>query len=147
MTTPKKIILKGDPIYKERPLKDLDAYGVGGITPGMLIAYNGADVEPHPTATGFASPIFACEAPFREGSDIDTDYDQNGEQVFFAYCRPGDEVYAFLEVGANVAANALLESNGAGYFQAGSTLPVVRALEAVNNSAGSVAARIKVEVL
>lgn len=150
MATPKKIILKGDPIYKERPLKDLDVYGVGAIMPGMLIQMDSTgDVAPHPTAAGTdASPMFAVEAPFREGAGIDTAYNQNGETVLYAFCRPGDEVYAFVEVGANVAAGAVLESNGAGYLQALSTgKAVCRALEAKNNSAGSAAARIKVEVI
>ena len=34
--TPKKVILKGDPIYKEKHLKALDVYGVGFITPGRV---------------------------------------------------------------------------------------------------------------
>ena len=148
-TTPKKIILKGDPLYKERPLKALDIYGVGGVTPGMLLASVAGEYTPHATAAGTnVSPIFAVEAPFREGSDIDDDYDQDGETVLAAYCRHGDEVYALLEVGANVAQEALLESNGAGSLQAvTSGTAVVRALEAVNNSAGSAPARIKVEVV
>lgn len=147
MPTPKKIILKGDPIYKERPLLALDAYGNGAILPGMLCEYANGSVQPHETATGFASPIFAVELPAREGQDINTEYDQDGETVLLAFCRPGDEVYALLEVGGNVAADALLESGGGGHLQGGTTSPVARALEAVNNSAGETAARIKVEVL
>jgi hypothetical protein len=153
MPNPKKIILKGDPLYKERPLKALDVYGVGGITPGMLIESVAGEYTPHATAAGNASPIFAVEAPFREGGDIDTIYNQDGETILAAYCRPGDEVYALLEDGANVAQEALLESNGAGSLQAytvsGATplRPVCRALEAVNNSAGGAPARIKVEVI
>lgn len=146
--SPKKVVLKGDPVYKNAPLQALDEYDVGAIMPGMLIQRTAAgEVEPHDTATGFASPMFAVELPAREGQDIDTAYDQDGESVLYAYCRPGDEVYALLEVGANVAEAALLESNGAGYLQAGTTNPVVRAIEAVNNSAGDAAVRIRVEVL
>ena len=149
MPTPKKIVLKGDPLYKERPLKALDIYGVGGVTPGMLLGSVAGEYTPHPTAAGTSvSPIFAVEAPFREGADIDTAYDQDGETILAAHCRQGDEIYAFLEVGANVAQEAVLESNGAGSLQAlTSGTAVCRALEAVDNSGGSAIARIKVEVI
>ena len=111
------------------------------------------EVKPHATAGGNASPIFAVEAPYRLGADINTNYDEDGENVQLAFCRPGDEVYAFIEVGANVAETALLQSNGAGYLEAysSSTPPplraVARALEAKDNSAGSTPMRIKVEVV
>lgn len=146
--SPKKIILKGDPIYKERPLKALDNYDNGKIMPGMLCEYDGIYVKPHATADGFASAIFAVELAIREGADINTLYDQDGETVELAFCRPGDEVYALLDIGENVAAGALLNSGGNGHLDSTvSTYPVARALEAVNNSAGTAAARIRVEVL
>lgn len=151
---PNKIIILGDPVYKELALKALDVYGNGKVTPGMLVerAAN-KTVQPHSTSGGNAQPIFALESPFRLGADIDTVYDKDGENVRIGFCRPGDEVYALLAVGQNVAENALLQSNGAGSLMAYSaTTPplqrlVCRALEAVNNSAGSAPARIKVEVV
>ncbi len=148
VTNPKRITLKGDPIYKERMLKAVDAYGDGAIVPGMLCEYANTDeVQPHASAAGFASPIFAIELPERAGADIDTPYDEDGETVLLGFFRPGDEVYAFVEAGANVSAFALLESGGGGSLQAGTTNPIARALVAVNNSAGSAPARCKVEVL
>jgi hypothetical protein len=56
-------------------------------------------------------------------------------------------VYALIPVGENTSENALMESNGDGTLQAGATAPVARALESVNNSAGSKPARIKCEVV
>lgn len=158
MPTPNKIVLKGDPIYKERQLKALDVYGDGAITPGMLVEPTANhECAPHATAGGNASPIFGVEAPYRPGEGstlaIDTNYDEDGENVLLAYCRPGDEIYALIEVGANISENDLLQSNGAGYLEAYSSStppplrPVCRALESVNNSAGSTPARIKVEVV
>lgn len=146
-TTYRKTILLGDPIYREYPFEGLDNYDAGAIKPGHLVEITSAgEVQLHATAAGQASPRFAVELPARMGQGIDTAYDQDGETVLTAYCRPGDHVYAFLENGANVAIGALLESGGAGALQAGTTAPICRALEAVNNTSGA-QARIKVEVI
>lgn len=150
--TPKKVILKGDPIYKELPLEALDIYGDGGITPGMLIERTGTGtVQPHSTATGLAAPImFAVEDALFEGRDIDSVYDQDGEVVRYAVCRPGDEVYALLAAGNDtVDKDALLASNGDGTLRVSSTNPVARTLEDVDNDPGTggAAVRIKVEVI
>jgi len=150
---PKKIILKGDPIYKERALEALDVYGVGEIMPGMLIERTATGtVQPHSTSTGFAQKMFAVEDALFEGRDIDTAYDVDGEVVRYAVCRPGDEVYALLAAGTGndtVDQDALLESNGDGYLKVGTTNPVARTLEDVDNDPGTggAAVRIKVEVL
>lgn len=146
--SPKKVILLGDPIYREFPLQALDVYGNGKVLPGMLVEITSAgEVKPESHAAGAnVFPRFAVELPAREGQDINTYYDEDGETVLTARCRPGDHAYALLEVGANVALGAFLESNGAGSLQAVSTGRVVAmALEAVNNSAGSAPARIRVE--
>lgn len=153
MTTvlPKKIILKGDPMYKELPLEALDIYGDGGITPGMLVERTGTGtVQPHSTATGLAQPMFAVEDALFEGRDIDTAYAADGEVVRYAYCRPGDEVYALLAAGNDtVDKDALLASNGDGTLRVSATNPVARTLEDVDNDPGTggAAVRVKVEVL
>lgn len=148
---PKKIILKGDPIYKEAPLEAINASGDGAITPGMLIERTGTGtVKPHSTATGLAQAMFAVEDALFEGRDIDTDYDVDGEVVRYAICRPGDEVYAFLAAGNDtVDKDALLASNGDGTLRVSDTNPVARTLEDVDNDPGTdgAAVRIKVEVL
>ena len=157
-STPDTILLKGDPIIKEYPLEALDVYGVGAITPGMLVEQTLTNtIQPHSSAAGAASPIFAVEAlNFDANSDtmggIDDDYDTDGQTVKTAFCKPGDEVYALLEAGTGndtLGAGTLLESAGDGTLQVGSTSPVARSLEDVDNDPGSggLAKRIKVEVL
>lgn len=154
------IILKGDPMMKERPLKSsVD------ITPGMLCEYDTSYVKPHANAGQNASPIFAVENAII-GDDIDTAYTTDGEAVLLAFCEPGTEIYAFLATGNNVSIGDLLESDGAGALQkhtvpsqavneggaATYTIkqyprgPVARALAALNNTSGS-NARLTVEVL
>lgn len=148
------IILKGDPIRKE-------AIANEAITPGELIAFD-ADMEliPHGTAGGNAQKMFAIEEDF-VGDGIDTDY-STGDQVQYVVGRPGDEIYAFLEAGANVSKGDALESNGAGALQAHTAVSineagaatktvytqaiVAYAAEDKNNSAGADRVRIKVEV-
>lgn len=151
-STPSTIILRGDPIYEERPLEALDACGNGFITPGMLVEYYGDSVRPHSTDGGQASPIFAVEGQNPDSSsitlgDIDEDYDTDAQAVKMAVCRPGTRVYALIAPLTTVTQNAVMDSNGDGYLGTGSTNPVCRALEAVNNSAGTTPARIEVEVL
>lgn len=154
MTTvlPHKIILKGDPIYKELPLNEGLPCGIV-ITPGMLCERSATNtVAPHASKAGQASPLFAIENAIFEGRDIDTDYDETGESVLLAYCRPGDEVYAWLAADTGndtTGAGVLLSSYGDGYLQVGSTNPVARSLEDVDNDpgVGGAAKRIRVEVL
>jgi len=122
------------------------------ITPGMLLtAIAGGDkptLEPGPAAT-VAPPVMmvATELPQRFGQDIDTPYTVEGEVVEYYIPITGEHLYMFLEPAGNVAAGAILESGGLGYLQAGTTSPLCRALEAVDNSAGGTAVRIRVEVL
>jgi hypothetical protein len=109
---PNTILLKGDPMMKERPLKtSVD------IKPGMLCEYDTTYVKPHATAGAFASPIFAVENAII-GDDIDTSYTDDGETVLLAFSEPGDEIYALLKTGNTILNNDLLESDGAGALQA-----------------------------
>lgn len=160
-TNPSVVLLKGDPIYKELPLEPLDIYGVGSIVPGMLCVRTATNtVKPHATSAGAASAIFAVEAlAFASGANasktqggIDDPYDEDGQSVKLAYCKPGDEIYALLAAGAGndtTGAGVLLESNGHGYLKVGSTSPVARSLEDVDNDPGtnSLPKRVRVEVL
>ena len=154
--TQKTIIIKGGQgMQKEFPLK-----ASSDITPGMLIQRDAGYYKPNaiaPDDTGatiYPSKIFALESPYSQvavgAKAIDTQYDTDKETVIGYYALPGDEIYAWLAAGENVAADAVLESNGAGALQAYTTAggAVCRATEAVDNSAtGAVAVRIKVEVL
>lgn len=151
-TTPDNVVIKGDWIAGEAPLEALDVYGVGAITPGMLLERTATGtVQPHSGAAGLVAPkMWAVEAALFEGGDIDTDYDTDGETVLYKICYPGAHVYAFLAAGNDtVSANVLLASNGDGTLRVSNTNPVARALEDVDNDPGTggAAVRIKAEVL
>lgn len=156
--TPKTILLGGDPIGREAPAAN------GPITPGMLVLLLSAGtVRPHNVAGAQGARFFAREMEL-VGNSIDDDY-ENGDRVLYWASKPGDRFYAFLADGENVAVGAMLESDGAGALQAltagvvtddgegvvsAVTFPgnvACRALEAVDNSEGGAAARIKVEVV
>lgn len=134
---------------KEYPLASADA----PLTPGMLAEINAdGDVIPFDSVATPKPLIVVTEMPIRPtstnaSSGIDDPYNVAGEQVSVHYALSGDRLYMMLEAGANVAYNAVLESSGNGYLQAETSYGIVRALEAVDNSAGYDGARIRVEVL
>lgn len=160
MSTPKVILLRGDPIYGE-------ARATAAITPGMAIATLGGartvsnDPTCAPAAAGAVAPIFARENDII-GDGIDDVYAIN-ENVLFHHARRGDWIYALLATGANVAAGAALSIGAGGLLVAATpastdgtpevtevTFPspiIARALEAVNNAAGASPVRIKVEIV
>ena len=147
----KVVNLKGSPIPKEGTAEV-------AITPGELIERDATDgqFQPHATAAGNAVPMFADINP-EIGGGLDDDYAVNQQmKAFVAYS--GCEVNAL--VAASAAAIAIgdyLESAGDGTLRKASSSAatseaqragiVARALEAVDNSSGTVEARIKVEVV
>jgi len=117
------------------------------VTPGMWLEFSSGDVQPHSSNSAVPAPkIIAVEAPYRSGAGIETAYDVDGEEVDFHYAQSGEQFYSLLAAGEDVAADALLESDGAGCLQAGAST-FVRALEAVDNGSSYEPARIRVEVL
>lgn len=154
-STPHTIMLSDVPEW----VRDEAKANSVAITPGDLIEPVGAGlVQLHSTQAGNASPWFAIENPWADDNTVAAINDDYGttDTVFFIKGQPGQQVYAWLTVGANAAAHGLLESAGSlGALQTATaegtvTAPrrfVARALEAVNNSAGTVPARIKVEIL
>lgn len=154
-STPHTIMLSDEPPF----VRDEARANSVAITPGDLIEPVGAGlVQLHSTQAGNAQPWFAVENPWSQtdsAASIDTDYAVQ-DNVFFIKGLPGQQVYAWLTVGGSVAAHTLLESAGSlGALQTATaegtiTAPrrhVAKALETVNNSAGTVPARIKVEIL
>lgn len=154
-STPHTILLSDKPEW----VRDEAKANSVAITPGDLLEPVGAGlVKLHATQAGNAYPWFAIENPWEEDNTaaaIDTDYGTT-DTVFFVKGLPGQQVYAWLQPGGSVAAHTLLESAGSlGALQTATaegtvTNPrrfVARALETVNNSAGTVNARIKVEIL
>lgn len=121
-----------------------EAVGTGSVTPGDLIELIASGVQVHSTAAGtVAQVVFATEDELI-GNDIDFVY-LTGATVKFVFAHSGALVNAFLEVGANVARGAALESNGAGKLQAVTTGAIVSyADEAIDNSGGGAPVRIKV---
>ena len=140
------VLIGPDGMRKERALYSASY----PITPGMLVEYvtNTLTVRPHSSAAGVVYDVLiAIEEPENQGHGIDDAYAVAGEIVQVDFSAPGQQRNMLLSAGENVAAGALLESNGDGTLQAGSTHPFVRALEAKNNAAGYTAVRIAVEVL
>lgn len=148
----RKVILKGSGIRKE------DDAG-GTITPGMLLNYDSnGDVIAHENAGQNAVPDFAVEEDFL-GTDIDSTY-ASSDRVQHDVCFTGMEVNAFLIDPENVSKGDFLESDGAGNLRAhtppegalsGDAIQynsiVARALEDKDNSGGSAAVRIVVEIV
>lgn len=129
------------------------------ITPGELLEETSAGkVQPHSSAGGNCVPLIP-KAEDYIGNNIDESYSAD-DQVRYEVGYPGEEYYMFLAAGENVAEGDLLESNGAGAFQA-HTLPTAsgdssdiyvdaarfKAAEVVDNSGGAEPIRIKVEVV
>lgn len=152
---PKTIVLKGDPIRKERQAAE-------ALTPGELLDVDASSkLIPHGNAGQNAAAIFCLEEDF-VGDDIDTDYAAD-DTVQYGFFRQGDEVYAWLAAGENVADGDELESDGAGALQAhtpqavdeGGTATytiyanaiVARAIEDKDNSGGTTRVRVKVEIV
>jgi hypothetical protein len=136
---PKVILLRGRGRRREAP-------AAAAITPGHLVSYdaNGSFVK-HAVAGGPWQGIVAVEDD-HNGKDIDTAYATNdyvqGEQLL-----AGCDFYGLVPAGAvAIARSAAVKSNGDGtvILQGGTGTIVGYALEAVDNSAGGAAARIKI---
>lgn len=146
----KTIVLRGNGIRKERQAG-------GAITPGHLVALNSSNkVVVHPTAADTAQKAFAVENDLI-GNDIDTAYAAD-DTVLYEILPKGSEVYAFVVAGgAAIVIGDKLESAGNGTLRKVATDAatddterqsiVAIALEAVDNSGGGSAVRIKVEVM
>lgn len=145
----KTISILGNSIRKE-----LDA--AAAITPGDLLELASATtVQRHSTADGNAQKMFAVENDIF-GKGIDDDYAAN-DRVLYGVFERGAEVYGRVAAGtAAITVGAALSSNADGTLKpvaaSASTTQAQRdgivayALEAVDNSGGGSAVRIKVEV-
>ena len=131
--------------------------GEAGIGPGDLLEHGASGtVLRHNAAAGAVTPIMvALETQHPDDEDdltIDVDY-ANGDKVYFCVPKPGDVLNMWLASGENVAANAVLQSDGDGALAEIATIDattvvnslVGRATEAVNATAA--AARIAVEII
>jgi hypothetical protein len=148
-SSPNTIILKCNGVRKE-------GIASGAITPGHLVEFGGAnDLQVHSNAALNARKAFAVENDLI-GNGI-TDAYALGDQVQYEVFYAGAEVYALVAAAATaITKGAALESAGDGTLRILTTdaatddtqrdSVVAYALEAVDNSGGASAARIKVEV-
>jgi hypothetical protein len=134
--TVKTIDLGGGSIQRE-------AVAAGTIRPGMLVLHT-TTVVAHGGAGLVAAPAFAVENE-HAGKGIDDNY-VTGDNVIYRVFQEGARVNALLASGQNVAAGALLQSNGAGALTVASTADnvVARAVDAVDASSGI--KRIRVQI-
>lgn len=120
------------------------------ITPGhLLLRYVNSGVvsyKPHDAASAAAPAVVALNASMLNHG-VDDAY-AVGDLVEAQAGQKGDKFWMLLASGQNVAAGAMLESNGDGTLKAGTTHPLFAALESINNSGGlNVPTRIRVEVV
>lgn len=141
-SAPKCILLKGNPLQKEA------LAGEANIKPGMLLELTTAGkVVSHNSVSVTKGPLrIAREAEYVGGS-IDDVYD-DGDVVPYYIAQPGDEYYALLQAGEDVAIGAALQSAADGTLEAQtSTNPTVAiAKEAVDNNPGTGGAPVRIKV-
>ena len=128
------------------------------ITPGMLLELTSAElVQAHSTEGGPVLPMFALEDEL-QGKGITDNYAVSAKIQVWTAVR-GEEVYALLADGEDVAVGDFLVSDGTGKLKAATAdssavvveeFPIAIALEAVDMSGSSGAdpsGRIKVVIL
>ena len=96
----------------------------------MSLTSDAGKYRPHATSGGKSSNLFMVEDDF-QGNTIDDAY-AIGDVARMVYAEPGDIINAVLKAEQNVAANALLKSNGDG------TLVVASSGETTDNVVGRV---------
>lgn len=138
--------------------KTIELYGQGcqhegeaaaAVTPGHLVERDAnGEIAVHSTAGGGGNPHFANEYDLT-GRGIDDDY-ADGDQIIFTTYAPGSSVFALVAAAAPaIAVGDFLVSDGDGTLKKAGLDEVAfaQALEAVDNSGGGTAVRIKVEVV
>lgn len=136
------ILLKGRGVRKE-------AIGSGVITPGHLLTLTTAGkLTVHATQGGYVAPLFAVENDL-VGKTIDDNY-ADGDYIQAEYLRTGDEVLVIVAAGEEaIVIGDILTSKGDGTIEkiGSGDVGILQALEAVDNSGGSSAVRLKAVVL
>lgn len=138
---PSTVWLKGTGQVKE-------ANAGGAITPGHLVLRGSAGTLTVAGAAAEVPMLVAYEQNYM-GKDIDTAY-ASGERVPFIVAQPGEELYMLVPAAAAaIVVGDLLQAGAGGtVIKRTSTNKIfATALEAVDNSAGGTAVRIKVEAV
>lgn len=140
--TPKTILLKcKDPDQREGKLS------ASAVTPGMLLEVTVAGIVTPAADTAYMM-LVATEMALN-GKGITDNYTISGEVVGYATLSKGDVFYGLLKAGSNASAGSMLANDGSGglVVTTDTQYACARAIEAVNNSAGSGYARIRAEVI
>ena len=149
MAAPKTIILRAS-----TPVLRKEGVAAEAITPGHLVSGPDAALVKHAVAAGNARKAFAVEYDPAKGID---DAYAIGDQVMYGVFKTGEEVYALVAAAAPAIADGdALQSAGDGTLRkavaSAATSEAQRdgivayAREAVDNSGGGAAVRIRVEV-
>lgn len=143
----RRVLLKG--LYGVRD----EGVATEAITPGHLVEEVAAGIRKHAGAGLAAIPMFALEREMT-GDDKDEAYAAS-DTVLFVVAQPGTQIHALVAAAAAaIAVGDNLESAGNGTVRKATTDTatddtqrnslVGKALEAVDNSAGGSAVRIKI---
>ncbi len=127
-----------------------DLVASAAITPGHLVErFNSSGVpkfRKHATAGGDTARLVALDQMMLN-LDVDTAY-AAGDLVEVGVFRPGDVAWMLVASGEGIVAGQKLESKGDGTLRSNAAgTALFTALEAVDNSAGLTAARIKAEAI
>jgi len=154
MATPKTILLRVNSRHADPPLFEAPATDAL-IKPGhFIIMLSTGKVDGTPTAALWTPKWIAVENPYIDPTvtstdAIDTVYAVN-EPVRYVRLKSGDEVYALLTDEENVAIGAMLSTGVGGEVieatPATDQTVIGIALEAVNNTGGSGALRIRMAI-
>jgi hypothetical protein len=140
---PKTIMIRRQPGNRRR-----EAPAAGALVPGHLVQYNSTGgIVVQSTAAIDCRRLFAVENDLI-GKGIDDAY-ASGDYVQMEECVTGNDVYALLAAAATaVTQGAYLEAAADGTLRIwASGTKLAQALEAVDNSGGGAAARIRVAIL
>jgi hypothetical protein len=131
------IALLGHPLITE------EGKAIEAITPGMLL--QGVTLlKKNTVASAHVPGAFAMERD-EMGDGIDVPY-ASGDTVKVGHFWSGQRVYALLASGTTIAEDGTLESAAGGYVKPGTSTPIGRAIEAVNNTTGG-SPRVRMEIL
>jgi hypothetical protein len=138
---PSTVWLKGEGLVKERNAG-------GAITPGHCVVLGSGNTV---TVQGAAAegPMLVALEQDTLGKDIDTAY-ASGDRVPYAAAGPGDEFYCLVPAAASaIVVGDFLQFGAGGTLIKRTTTNPIRAiaLEAVDNSAGGTAVRIRAEAV
>lgn len=130
----------GQPLLTER------IANAAGIIPGHLVIEALGKVGVNVTADALAPKLFA-QTNLATAGDIDTAY-ADGETVSYGAYHAGQEVNGIVAAGAGaIADGAPVASAGDGTLKIGTAATAIAyAMEAVDNSGGATAVRIKIRV-